>query len=127
MVQRKKNLAEVSKRKFEEGQGRSFVGRVEGKKFKGLVTKKLGKFYAYENLCCHLPIPLDLEDDQFFSYDQAFLQCQMHGALYEIETGQCVGGPCVGSQLRSLVVHEEAHRLLIELPLVLNEEEEEKK
>ena len=102
------------------------MGRVQGKKFKGLVTRKGGKFYAYENLCRHLPIPLDLEDDQFFSYDHAFLQCQMHGALYEITSGDCVGGPCVGSKLRSLVVHEEEYRLLIELPLILNEEEEKK-
>ena len=127
MVQRKKNFAQVSKRKFEEGEGRSFVGRVQGKIFKGLVVRKGDKFFAFENLCRHLPIPLDLEDDQFFSHDHSFLQCQMHGALYEINTGKCVGGPCVGSTLRSLVVHEEEHRLLIELPLILNEEEEGKK
>ncbi len=114
-MNRKKVLAEVSKRSFEEGQARSFEARRDGKKIKGLVVKKGGKFYAYENLCQHLPIPLDLEDDQFFSYDQAFLQCQMHGALYEIETGKCVGGPCVGTQLRALPLHEEANRLLIEV------------
>ncbi len=113
---RKKILAEVSKKKFEEGQGRSFVARVHGKKFKGFVVKKGGSFYAYQNLCMHLPIPLDLEDDQFFSYDRTQLQCQMHGALYEIETGTCTGGPCLGAKLRGLKFKEEEHRLLIEIP-----------
>jgi len=111
----KKQLTVVSKRGFNEGESRAFECRVQGKKFKGLVVKKNGKFFAYENLCMHLPIPLDLEDDNFFSFDKAFLQCQMHGALYEIETGKCVGGPCLDSQLRALPLHEEASRIIIEI------------
>lgn len=113
---RKKILAEVPKKKFEEGQGRSFTARVAGRKFKGFVVKKNGQYYAYENVCQHLPIPLDLEDDNFFSYDKSQLQCQMHGALYEIETGLCTGGPCLGAKLRKLNFKEETQRLLIEIP-----------
>ena len=113
---RKKILAEVSKKKFEDGQGRSFSARAGGRNFKGFVVRKNGQFFAYENVCQHLPIPLDLEDDNFFSYDKAQIQCQMHGALYEIESGLCTGGPCLGATLRKLNFKEEAHRLLIEIP-----------
>jgi nitrite reductase/ring-hydroxylating ferredoxin subunit len=29
----------------------------------------------------------------------------MHGALFDLESGECVSGPCAGQSLRALPVH----------------------
>lgn len=95
---------------------KSFKTKVRGKVFQGFVVKKGGKYYAYQNLCMHLPITLDLNDDDFFTYDKAHLQCHMHGAMYVVETGVCIAGPCEGTTLVSLEVLEEETRLVIRVP-----------
>ncbi len=78
--------------------------------------RKKGTYFPYLNRCRHLPVTLDLEDNQFFNHDQSALQCHMHGAVYEIETGLCVGGPCVGASLRALSFEEEGDQLVIAIP-----------
>lgn len=56
-------------------------------------------FYGYQNNCPHQNIPLDWGNDQFLDYDEELIQCSSHGALFVIESGICVSGPCVGSSL----------------------------
>lgn len=95
---------------------RSFTTKIRGRLFRGFVVLKAGRYYAYQNLCQHLPITLDLNDDDFFTHDKRHLQCHMHGAMYEIESGLCVAGPCEGSRLRPLELKEEETRLVIHIP-----------
>lgn len=73
----------------------------EGKQ-EGFVFFRSGQYYAYQNTCAHLSLSLDMEDDDFFTVDGDMLQCKTHGAVYIPETGECVGGPCVGDWLRKL-------------------------
>lgn len=65
--------------------------------------------YAYRNLCPHLNIPLEWVADQFLDYDGDLIQCSTHGALFTIDTGYCVYGPCQGAALQvvSLEVRED--------------------
>ncbi len=58
--------------------------------------------YAYENRCPHTGVNLNWKKEQFFSFDGLFLQCSMHGALFEPQTGLCVRGPCQGQCLQSI-------------------------
>ncbi len=58
--------------------------------------------YAYENSCPHTGVNLNWQAEQFFSFDGLFLQCSLHGALFEPESGVCVRGPCVGSKLKAV-------------------------
>ncbi len=109
------SLVAVPKKNFADGACRSFSGRVGSRTLKGFVVRRGEKFYAYLNLCRHLPIALDLDDNQFFNHDKTRLQCHMHGALYEIETGLCVEGPCEGARLVALEIAEEETRLVITL------------
>jgi len=106
----------IQKKNFKEGSSKSFSAKVGSKSFEGFVVKKNGRFYAYQNLCQHLPITLDLKDGRFFSHDRKALQCHMHGALYEIETGICFAGPCEKEKLVSLEIVEEEERLVIRIP-----------
>ena len=59
-----------------------------------------GDAYAYQNLCKHLPIPLDGGSGEFFGSDSDTLRCGTHGALYRVSDGYCTRGPCRGTSLR---------------------------
>ena len=60
------------------------------------------KVYIYRNSCPHIGLPLNLMPNQFLDYDQRYIQCTSHGALFEIDTGSCVAGPCINQSLESL-------------------------
>ena len=40
--------------------------------------------------------------DQSLDDSGSLLQCATHGALFLIESGECVAGPCAGQTLRQL-------------------------
>ena len=67
--------------------------------------KKQGKIYLYRNACPHLGIPLEWVEDQFLDSSQSMIQCANHAALFVIETGKCVAGPCSGKKLQPLTHH----------------------
>ena len=39
------------------------AAKLKGRVFRGILVRRGGKFYAYQNLCQHLPITLDLNDE----------------------------------------------------------------
>jgi 8-oxo-dGTP diphosphatase len=59
---------------------------------------------AYENLCPHVPIPLDRIHDDIVSANGRHLVCQNHRALFELPSGRCVSGPCEGEVLREIPI-----------------------
>lgn len=73
------------------------------------ITQRDGSFYAYQNVCPHLQVELEFLENQFLDQDQEFIQCSTHGALFEVETGLCVSGPCQGDQLEkvNITVHSD--------------------
>lgn len=71
------------------------------------LTRKHGLVYAYANVCPHLGIPLEWQQDQFLSPDNELIQCASHGAQFIIESGVCVSGPCVNQKLTPVDVSEE--------------------
>ena len=54
-----------------------------------------GQFYGYKNTCPHTGIALNWLPDVFLDINNTYIQCAVHGAIFEIETGLCVSGPCV--------------------------------
>ncbi|WP_428242803.1 Rieske (2Fe-2S) protein [Gynuella sp.] len=68
-------------------------------------VRRDGLLYVYKNDCPHLNINLEWQEDQFLDMDAAFIQCSGHGALFEIETGICISGPCQGEHL-TVIAHE---------------------
>ncbi|CAL8473365.1 MULTISPECIES: Rieske (2Fe-2S) protein [Caballeronia] len=65
-----------------------------------------GKPHGYLNRCAHVPMELDWNEGQFFESSGLYLMCATHGAIYEPDTGKCVGGPCRGARLRPVTVEE---------------------
>lgn len=83
---------------IEEGQS---VGFEVGEK-KLFAVKKDAVIYVYENRCPHLGIELEWLENQFLDPDGALIQCSTHGALFLIEDGSCISGPCSGQQLNQI-------------------------
>jgi nitrite reductase/ring-hydroxylating ferredoxin subunit len=65
-------------------------------------VRKNGEVFAYHNSCPHIGVPLEWLPDQFLDSEGELIQCATHGALFVIETGVCVAGPCVGDALEPL-------------------------
>lgn len=65
-------------------------------------VRHAGRVYLYRNRCPHRGIPLNWEPDQFLDDSASLITCTRHGALFLIETGECVAGPCEGEQLAAL-------------------------
>ncbi len=64
-----------------------------------VVVRRDGQIHAYLNWCPHLGIELNFQPDVFLDSDNQFIQCANHGALFEIDTGHCLSGPCSGDKL----------------------------
>lgn len=58
--------------------------------------------YGYLNRCPHTGINLDWFPNQFLDVTDSFIQCATHGALFRIEDGFCLRGPCAGEYLQKL-------------------------
>ncbi|MCZ6566622.1 MAG: Rieske (2Fe-2S) protein [Gammaproteobacteria bacterium] len=66
------------------------------------VVKKDKQIFVYENSCPHTQGPLDWVPDNFLDGNQKFIMCANHGALFQINDGLCVYGPCKSQSLRAL-------------------------
>lgn len=73
-----------------------------GKKI--LIIQRNGELYAWLDACPHYANgpAMALKKDQYMCPDQQFLMCFGHGAKFEIATGLCVQGPCLGKTLTAI-------------------------
>lgn len=83
------------------GGGREFAF---GERRSLFLIRRNGEVYAYANACPHTGAPLNWGRDQFLNGDGSLIQCSFHGALFRIEDGLCVWGPCVKQHLESVPV-----------------------
>jgi nitrite reductase/ring-hydroxylating ferredoxin subunit len=95
------------------GTSAKFPLRWRGARVEGFVVNVDGRFRGYVNRCAHAGTPLDWWPNEFFTEDGRLLICATHGAVYEPETGQCVGGPCGGGALWPLVVTVQGDRVIV--------------
>lgn len=65
--------------------------------------------FAYWNLCPHRNSPLNWIPNQFLDTENQLIQCALHGALFEIDSGLCIAGPCSGDSLQPVELRCEDH------------------
>lgn len=83
-----------------DGEARGFAVRTPGGAVvQILVVRQGSRVAAYENACPHVGTPLDWTPDEFLDSERRHLMCATHGALFRLEDGVCVAGPCQGDQL----------------------------
>jgi nitrite reductase/ring-hydroxylating ferredoxin subunit len=87
-----------------ERSGKGFQLQLQGATVNVVVVRRAGRVYAYRNVCPHRGTTLDWLPDQFMDPDREYLQCATHGALFRVDDGVCIAGPCVGKSLSPLLV-----------------------
>jgi len=83
---------------------RGFTAELGGRPLELFVVRKGGAVHGYVNRCPHTGVNLEWLADQFLDEDGALIVCATHGALFQIESGYCVAGPCAGDRLRPVPV-----------------------
>lgn len=82
-----------------EGRARSFVLQMKAKRFHGFVVRRDGQVHGYVDRCPHAGLPLAQRLDDYLTPNAGLIACSWHSALFAIDTGLCVGGPCMGQSL----------------------------
>ncbi len=72
--------------------------------FKGFVVRQGDEVFAYQNFCVHAGHPLNWRPDAFLTKNKDAIICASHGAMFQIDSGACIGGPCKGRELRTVEV-----------------------
>jgi nitrite reductase/ring-hydroxylating ferredoxin subunit len=75
--------------------------------FKGFVVRLGDDVHAYQNFCVHAGHPLNFRPDDFLTKEKDAIICSSHGAMFEIDSGLCIAGPCPGKTLRRVPVRIE--------------------
>lgn len=67
--------------------------------FAGVVVRHGEVLAGYVDRCPHAGWPLAALDDRFLTRGGEHILCAGHGALFRLEDGFCVAGPCAGDRL----------------------------
>ena len=78
-----------------------------------VVVRRNNRVYGYINRCPHTGGPLDWMPDQFLSFDKRHIQCATHAALFRLDDGICVAGPCAGDHLTAVLLQVEAGNIYL--------------
>lgn len=78
-------------------------------------VRKEGEVFVYRNRCPHRGVPLEWQADQFLDPSASLIQCARHGALFLIESGECVAGPCEGDALQVIDSRESSDGIWVDL------------
>lgn len=77
------------------------------------IVRKGNLLRAYKNHCPHTGAPLEWKPDQFLDFENRFIQCALHGALFEIDSGLCVRGPCAGGLLQPEILEQDGESVYL--------------
>ena len=84
-----------------DGDAAGFATVIAGKPKAVFAVRRGGEVFVYENDCPHNGTILDSLGD-FMSEDGNHIECGTHSALFRIEDGLCVEGPCEGDRLTQI-------------------------
>lgn len=102
-----------------EGGARGFDPSGEGRDTLFVVRRQ--GLHAYRDACPHWQnTPMAWRKDAYLSGDGQYIVCHAHGARFDIATGRCVLGPCVGQSLVPVALIQTTSG---EIHLAHNEEE----
>jgi len=82
------------------GQAVSFDVVYAGETCRAFAIRFKGQPHAYLNRCRHIPMEMDFQPDRFFDDSGQWLLCGTHGAIYQPDSGACMGGPCRGGLVK---------------------------
>lgn len=92
-----------------KGTARGFLPAAHSTKHVIVVNRDVG-FNAYMDSCPHYRggTPMAWRKDAYLTADKTQLMCSAHGALFDIDTGACTSGPCLGRKLTRVHLEQDA-------------------
>ncbi|MEP9356683.1 Rieske 2Fe-2S domain-containing protein [Xanthobacter sp. KR7-65] len=97
-------------REIDPGRAKAFdLSRItpegEARPFRIVVVRTGARdFVGYVNVCPHKGAWLNIGGGEFFNKEGTRLRCGRHGALFDIESGACMEGPCEGEHLEPIAL-----------------------
>jgi nitrite reductase/ring-hydroxylating ferredoxin subunit len=82
-----------------DGAARNYVLQIGENRFHGFVVRRGEVVFGYVDRCPHAGLPLAQQLDQYLTPDGGMIACSWHGAVFAVEDGACLGGPCAGGRL----------------------------
>lgn len=82
-----------------DGAARNFVLEIAERRFHGFAVRRGQAVHGFVDRCPHMGLPLAQTLDAYLTPDGAQIACSWHGALFDIASGRCLGGPCAGASL----------------------------
>jgi nitrite reductase/ring-hydroxylating ferredoxin subunit len=79
-----------------------------------VLTVPDGSIVAWRNACPHMGIELDWDARRLLTRDGRYLQCTGHGALFRLDNGVCLRGPCVGEALQRVAIRVEDGMVVVD-------------
>lgn len=64
-----------------------------------MVIRRGDTAVSYLNSCPHIGTPLEIRPGRFLDQSGEHILCSTHGALFTIDAGLCIAGPCVDDTL----------------------------
>lgn len=84
-----------------DGDSRGFALKGQGQA-SAFAVRWRGLVHVYADRCPHHGTPMAWRRDAYLNAARDHIVCAAHGAQFDIATGLCVLGPCLGDQLRSV-------------------------
>ncbi|HWU65110.1 MAG TPA: Rieske 2Fe-2S domain-containing protein [Ensifer sp.] len=90
---------------IDEGDAKGF-GPIEGYRRKIVILRRNGQLHAWLDSCPHYAggTPMAWKTDAYLNGEKTHIACHSHGALFDMETGECVLGPCLGQKLTRIAL-----------------------
>ena len=81
-----------------DGDAAGFAATIDGRPVAVFAVRQGEAVFVYENDCPHNGTMLDLLGT-FLDPEGEHIECGSHSALFRIEDGRCIAGPCEGEHL----------------------------
>jgi nitrite reductase/ring-hydroxylating ferredoxin subunit len=89
---------------LEDGNSRGFDPHGAGRDTV-FIVRRGARVSAWRDACPHVDgAPLAWRKDAYLNADRSAIVCYGHGAMFDIETGACLQGPCLGQSLTRAAV-----------------------
>ncbi len=69
-----------------------------------VLVRRGERVHAFRNRCPHTGAPMEWVPHRFLDTTGDYIQCGLHAALFRIEDGYCIAGPCARRSLDPVVV-----------------------
>ena len=81
---------------------RAFGAEVEGVNYVVALSPEDQQPRVYTNSCPHLGVQLEMLENQFLDPAGDYIVCANHGAMFKVDDGFCIAGPCMNQSLQSV-------------------------